>query len=134
VERNDEVNNLEGAPTLADSNSEELRDPTRRKFSRGALMGGAVMLSLGSRAAWGGGGTVVDCMSVMTLNSFNPSTGMFLSSPAGNHKVEHNENLAREIHRIGGAPDYLGRDGRYRTCEDLSNSDNICLVRGRCPD
>lgn len=105
---------------------------SRRHFSKAALAGGAVMLSLGSRAAWGGGGQVAGCMSVMTLNSFHPETGMFTSSPAG--RPEHNLELARDIHNIGGAPDYLGKSGRWRTCEDPSKANYVCLVRGSCPD
>jgi len=112
--------------------TEELRDPTRRRFSRSALAGSAVLLSLGNRAAWGGGTQIAGCMSVMTVNSFNPETGMFISAPAG--RPDHNEDLAAEIHRIGDPPDYLGADGRWKVCPDPDSFDGVCLVKGRCPD
>lgn len=60
----------------------QLQDPDRRHFSCAALAGGAVLLSLGNRSAWGRSQTI-GCMSVMTLNSFDPTTGMFASIPAG---------------------------------------------------
>ncbi|MDX1734446.1 MAG: hypothetical protein R3228_08760 [Halioglobus sp.] len=69
-------------------------------------------------------------MSVMTLNSFHPETGMFTSSPAG--RPDHNIQLAAEIHRIGSAPDYIGQDGLWRTCPAPNGSDYVCLVRGDC--
>ena len=71
-------------------------------------------------------------MSVMTVNSFNPETGMFISAPAG--RPDHNEDLAEAIHRIGDPPDYIGRDGNWRVCEDPVSFDGVCLVKGRCPD
>jgi len=107
---------------------------TRRRFSRNAVIGGAVLLSLGNRSAWGGSpDNTAGCMSVMTLNSFNPEEGHFISAPAG--RPEHNEDLAAAIHRIGNAPDYTGvsRDGRWRVCEDPGSLDRVCYVRGECP-
>jgi hypothetical protein len=110
----------------------QLQSPDRRHFSRNVLAGSAVLLSLGNRSAWGGGGGgTLGCMSVTTLNSFNPATGMFVSAPAG--RKEHNVDLAKEIHRISNPPDYLGTDGRDSTCQDPKSLDGICLVRGRCP-
>lgn len=100
----------------------------RRRFSRSAIVGSAVLLSLGNRAAWGGGATV-GCMSVATLNSFNPSTGHFVSAPAG--RPEHNEKLAAEIHRISNPPTYLGSDGTYSTCRDPNSLDGICLIKDK---
>jgi len=124
-----EENHSEGASNRPD----RVADPTRRRFSRHALAGGAVVLSLSNRAAWGGGTShVAGCMSVMTLNSFNPETGMFVSAPAG--RPEHNEDLAAEIHRIADAPDYLGRDGQWGVCRNPDDLDGVCLVRGKCPD
>ena len=111
-----------------DAQPEQLRDPTRRRFSRGALAGGAVVLSLGNRPAWG---AVMGCMSVATLNSFNPTTQMFISAPGG--RPEHNEDLAAEIHRLSDPPDFLGTDDTYSTCEDPNSLDRICLVKGKCP-
>jgi hypothetical protein len=81
-------------------------------------------------------------MSVMTLNSFNPETGMFISAPAG--RPEHNEELAKAIHSIGNPgglrnpPSYTGvsSDGRWRVCEDPGSIDRVCLIRvdgGQCP-
>lgn len=72
-------------------------------------------------------------MSVTTLNSFNPETGMFISAPAG--RPEHNEELAAAIHRIGDPPDFTGvsNDGRWRVCEDPASFDRVCLIRGKCP-
>ena len=113
-------------------------DPSRRHFSRRALAGGAVLASLGNRSAWGQ--TVVGCMSVATIASFNPETGMFVSAPGG--RPEHDEVLAAEIHHVS-APfdgDYfgtgLGTDGQtiYSTCQDPNNLDGVCLVEGPdCP-
>jgi hypothetical protein len=103
-------------------------DHRRRNFSRNALAGSAVLLSLGNRSAWG---QTIDCMSVTTINSFNPATGMFTSAPAG--RPDHNENVAAEIHRISTPPDYLGTDGTFSTCKDPNSLDSICLVKGDCP-
>jgi len=112
---------------------EALQDPSRRRFSRGALAGSAVLLSLGNRAAWGGGGHPIGCMSLTTLNSFNPATGMFVSAPSGVIRPDHNEDLAAELHRIGDAPLFTGTDGEYSVCEDPNSLDSVCLVKGVCP-
>jgi hypothetical protein len=109
-------------------------DQSRRRFSRTAIASGAVLVSLGNRAAWGG--EVVDCMSVMTLNSFQPDTGMFMSSPAG--RPDHLKlDLATRIHEIGDPPDYIGvdpADPNWQTCQDIAVPDNVCLVQGTCPE
>jgi len=113
-------------------------DPGRRRFSRRALAGGAVLVSLGNRSAWGQ--TVVGCMSVTTIASFNPVTQMFVSAPGG--RPEHDEGLALEIHTVSYPDDVsfigsgLGTDGQtlYSTCVDPNNIDGVCLVEGPdCP-
>ena len=113
-------------------------DAGRRRFSRRALAGGAVLVSLGNRSAWGQ--TVVGCMSVATIASFNPETGMFVSAPGG--RPEHDEALAAEIHQVSGPfdGDYFGTgpgtDGVtiYSTCQDPAELDGVCLVEGPdCP-
>ena len=113
-------------------------DPGRRRFSRNALAGGAVLASLGNRPAWGQ--TVVGCMSVTTIASFNPTTGMFMSAPGG--RPEHNEALAAEIHHIHGPydGDYINATGTgtdaeaYSTCQEVGDLDGVCLVEGsECP-
>lgn len=109
------------------SAEDHLQDPQRRRFSRTALTGSAVLLSLANRPAWS---QTVDCMSLATINSFNPATGMFASAPAG--RPDHNEKLAAEIHRLGLPPDYLGTDGNFSTCQDPDALDGVCLVRGDC--
>lgn len=97
-----------------------------------------MLVSLGNRSAWGQ--TVVGCMSVTTIASFNPDTGMFISAPGG--RPEHNEVLAAEIHQVADPPnsDYfmtgLGTDGvtEYTTCPDPLDIDGVCLVEGPgCP-
>lgn len=105
----------------------QLPDPSRRRFSRSALAGSAVLLSLGNRAAWG---QTIGCMSVATLNSFNPATGHFISAPAG--RPQHNEQLAARIHSISSPPNYLGTNGTDSSCKDPNSLDGICLVRGDC--
>ena len=77
-------------------NADASVDQSRRRFSRAAITGGAVLVSLGSRPAWG---QVVDCMSVMTLNSFNPTTGMFMSAP-GTRPDHLKLDLATRIHEM----------------------------------
>lgn len=115
----------------------KLQDAGRRKFSRQALTGSAVLLSLGNRAAWGQDD---NCMSVTTLASFNPATGMFISAPAG--RPDHNETLAAEIHHVSFPydGDYLGTgvgtDGVtiYSTCQDPTSLDRVCLIEAKdCP-
>ncbi|CAA0123455.1 Uncharacterised protein [Halioglobus japonicus] len=110
------------------SPASQVPDPSRRRFSRSAIAGSAVLLSLGNRAAWG---QTVGCMSVATLNSFDPATQHFVSAPAG--RPEHNENLAAEIHRISSPPNYLGTDGTWSSCKEPGSVDGICLVKGNCP-
>ena len=105
----------------------QVADPSRRRFSRSAIAGSAVLLSLGNRAAWGQ--DTIGCMSVATLNSFNPSTGMFISAPAGG-KPGQNPQLAAEIHRVsGGPPAYLGETTEFDTVRDPNSIDGICLRR-----
>ncbi len=115
-----------------------LPNPDRRRFSRRALAGGVVLASLGNRSAWGQ--PVVGCMSVTTIASFNPATGMFVSAPGG--RPEHDEVLAAEIHTVSGPfdGDYfgsgVGTDGVtvYSTCQDPVDLDGVCLVEGpTCP-
>jgi hypothetical protein len=123
--------NKSSEPKSQDSETAQdgpLQDPGRRRFSRNALAGSAVLLSLGNRSAWG---QTVDCMSVTTLSSFDPTRGVFISAPAG--RPDHNENLAAEIHRLSSPPDYLGTDGKFSTCQDPESLDGICLVKGECP-
>lgn len=125
-------NDVAAAPQDADrpNAGETLQDSSRRRFSRGALAGSAVLLSLGNRAAWG---QPIGCMSLTTLNSFNPSTGMFVSAPSGILRPDHNEDLAAELHRIGDPPLFTGSDGEYSVCEDPNSLDSVCLVKGVCP-
>jgi hypothetical protein len=106
------------------------QSPGRRHFSIAALAGSAVLLSLGNRAAWGGSNKVLGCMSVATLNSFNPSTNMFISAPAG--RPEHNAEMAAEIHRISSPPNFLGTDGKFSTCQHPTSLDSVCIVKGNC--
>ena len=131
-------NERNNATSDTTTQSATLQSPGRRQFSRSALASGAVLLSLGNRSAWGQ--TVAPCMSVATLNSFNPVTGMFASVPGG--RPEHDEALASEIHLISEPDDgnYLangvtGSDGQiYSTCQDPTDADGVCLVEGsNCP-
>lgn len=108
------------------------KDPGRRHFSLAAIAGSAVLLSLGNRAAWGAGSQTLGCMSVATLNSFNPNTNLFISAPAG--RPEHNAQMAAEIHRISNPPSYLGTDGTYNICQDPNSLDSVCIVKGNCPN
>ena len=125
---------------LPDANHEALPSQSRRRFSRTALASSAVLLSLGNRTAWGQ--TVVGCMSVATLDSFNPSTGMFQSAPGS--RPEHNVQRAAEIHYVAGsntngdylAEDVVGSDGStvYSTCQDPTLLDGVCLIEDdSCP-
>lgn len=116
----------------------QLSDPGRRRFSHAAIASTAVLASLGNRPAWGQ--TVVGCMSVTTIASFNPATGMFTSAPGG--RPDHNEPLAEEIHHVSSPydGDYLGSglgtDGttQYSTCPEPGNPDSVCLIEGPdCP-
>ena len=131
----------EGVDKTGDTSTQpgSLPDSGRRRFSRTALASSAVLLSLGNRTAWGQ--TIVGCMSVTTLSSFDPDTDMFVSAPGG--RPEHDEDLAAEIHYVS-APndgDYLangvtGTDGltTYSTCQDGTDLDGVCLVEGSdCP-
>lgn len=118
------TDNNEGQPAMP-----ERPEVTRRRFSRNALAGGAVLLSLGNRSAFGG--TTLGCMSVATINSFDPATNMFISAPAG--RPTRNEDLAAEIHRVSNSQSpFLGTDGTYSTCQDPNSLDGVCLIRGNC--
>jgi hypothetical protein len=115
----------------------QLQDPNRRRFSRNALVGSAVLMSLGNRSAWGG--QIVDSMSIPTLNSFNPSTNMFVSTPAQT-RPGHNPVVARTIHDVADPPTYVGWgkstvDGKiYAACKDPTSMETINLVQGKnCP-
>lgn len=104
----------------------QVQDPSRRRFSRSAIAGSAVLLSLGNRAAWGQ--DVVGCMSVASLNSFNPSTGMFISAPAGG-KPGQNPDLAAKIHEISDPPNYIGESTEFITVKDPNSIDGVCLIK-----
>jgi hypothetical protein len=108
--------------------SGQLPDPGRRRFSRSAIAGSAVLLSLGNRAAWG---AQVGCMSLATLNSFNPATGNFMSAPGA--RPDHNVGLATKIHEISNPPNYIGSAGsgtnRYCTRVNPASLDGVCLYK-----
>ena len=72
---------------------EQSPDSSRRRFTRNAVLGGAVLLSLGNRAAWGyTGNHVGECMSGPTLASFTLNGNQFASfNPA------HDAELAQDI-------------------------------------
>jgi hypothetical protein len=135
---NDFTDNNSDAADPGSAHSGQLQDPKRRSFSRKALVGSAVVLSLGNRSAWGGANL---CMSVATIASFDPTTGMFISAPAG--RPDHNPDLAAEFHRISSAEDdYIGTgygsngNKKYSSCRDPSSFDSRCLVKGdsdKCP-
>lgn len=119
-DNNTESTGGESAPT------ETLPNSSRRRFSRSAIAGSAVLLSLGNRAAWGAQAKV-GCMSVASLNSFNPDSGHFISAPAG--RAPRNEQLAAKIHSISQPPQYLGRSGAYSTQKDPDSLDGVCLYK-----
>lgn len=126
---NDSINHNSDEPVSAVS-QEQLSNPQRRRFSRNAIVGGGVLLSLGNRSAWG---ATLGCMSVATINSFDPTTNMFISAPEG--RPTRNEDLAAEIHRISHSQSpFLGTDGTYSTCQDPNSIDGVCLVTGNCPN
>jgi hypothetical protein len=109
-----------------------LPDASRRRFSRSAIAGSAVLLSLGNRGAWG---AQVGCMSLATLNSFNPAptggTGTFMSAPGA--RPAHNVDLAQKIHDISNPPNYIGSAGtgtnRYCTRVNPQSLDGVCLYK-----
>ena len=108
--------------------SGEAPNTSRRRFSRSAIAGSAVLLSLGNRAAWG---AQVGCMSVATLNSFNPATGNFMSAPGA--RPAHNVDLAAKIHEISNPPNYIGTAGtgtsKYCTRQNPQSLDGVCLYK-----
>jgi hypothetical protein len=146
----------EKAMTAEDDSSAVVRRAStsnRRRFTRNAIAGSAVLLSLGNRGAWG---QVVNpnCMSVSTLNSFNPTRypdrGFASQPPGGVNKDGHNPDLAQQIHDIarstppapgGSDASYYLTDDVYRgsvTCQDAATGD-ICVIQrplvggGQCP-
>jgi len=56
----------------ASADEAPLSHATRRKFARNVVVGGAVFVSLGNRAAWGA--PEPGCMSVVAFDSFNNAT------------------------------------------------------------
>ena len=115
----------DGSSTVADG---PLPSSNRRRFTRNAIAGSAVLLSLGNRGAWG----QANCMSVATLNSFNPNTGAFADSVAPD-RPGHDSVLAQQIHDIAGPETgYLGKVQSEITCLDPTTG-NICLETGSCP-
>jgi len=113
----------------------QLPDPARRRFSRSAIVGSAVVLSLGNRAAWGKD-QLVGCMSLATIQSFNPTGGptgggAFVSAPNG--RSQHNPGLAKQIHETGGGyPGFVGppkpKKKDFYTIQD-PDSDGVCLFK-----
>ncbi len=72
---------------------------SRRRFTRNALAGGAVMLSLGNRAAWGQ--MVDDCLSEPTWNSWVNGGDMFVSFDVNNPAQVEKDMKAKNIRAKG---------------------------------
>lgn len=68
-------------------------DTNRRRFARSAVVGSAVFLSLGNRAAWGipSAGT---CMSVSILDSFTGNNNVFASAHPDHISTDASDILA----------------------------------------
>ncbi len=93
---------------------------TRRRFTRNALMGSVVAVSLGNRTAWG----VEHCMSASILASYVAAGNMFASA-----QPDHDADLAAEIIRLR---DLGGSDGVNQLCPEPTQT---CVVpEGDCPD
>jgi hypothetical protein len=80
-------------------------------------------------------------MSVATIASFDPATGMFISAPAGKGRTEKEAKLAAEFHKVSSeADDFLGTgygsNGKtFSSCRDPSSFETRCLEKGdTCPD
>ena len=67
-------------------------DANRRRFTRNALVGSAVLLSLGNRAAWGQA-VPDECLSLPTWNSYTPGVGFASLSPNNADKLDKADNI-----------------------------------------
>lgn len=88
---------------LAETDSTEahpVANTNRRRFTRNAVVGSAVIFSLSNRAAWG---QDVTCMSTSILASFAGNGGLMFAS-AHPTQGEHNADDALKI--LNANPDY----------------------------
>jgi hypothetical protein len=127
------TNNEKAMTTEDDSSAVVSRASTsnRRRFTRNAIAGSAVLLSLGNRPAWGQDPTLAGCMSVMTLNSFDPTLEHgWASQPPGGNKPGHDYDLALRIDAIADPPGWVSGPGNPQTC---ALGDDIALIKnGSC--
>lgn len=108
----------------------------RRRFTRNAIAGSAVILSLGNRSAWGAKVDPANCMSVATLNSFNPNIAEGFASMPPDGKDGHSKALAEDIHRITGdqPPGATAIDYSDRTCPASGYASDSSLPPIACQD
>ncbi|MBN7797462.1 hypothetical protein [Parahaliea mediterranea] len=77
---------LSAEATAAEERSPDKAGQSRRQFARSAAVGGAVMLTLGNRAAWGqGGGASKVCVSRATFASYT-EPGFVVSASANDQR------------------------------------------------
>jgi hypothetical protein len=99
-------------------------DPARRRFTRNALVGSAVIVSLGNRAAWGyTGNNVGACMSGPTLASFATNGNTFAS-----FNPNHDETVAQDIVDLLGNTGPIGN--RHSVCPD--GTGGYCITDSSC--
>ena len=80
----DKEASLDNADLVQAEDSQEL-NPSRRRFTRNGFIGSAVILSLGSRAAWGQTAGA-ECLSVATWGSYVDGGMEFASLQPGNQQ------------------------------------------------
>ena len=80
--------------------TETFNKTSRRRFTRNALVGGTVMLSLSNRAAWGQG-MVDNCLSEPTWTSWVNGGDMFVSFDENNPAQVEKDLKAQNIRAAG---------------------------------
>ena len=109
-------NSVERGEVVANTEESGAANTNRRRFTRNAIVGSAVMLTLGNRAAWGdgtGGDAPVQCVSTPTLLSYRAFGENFSSAhpQAMQDDIKDFENLSKQTNK-------------YR---EVSEADETCL-------
>ncbi|TXS89662.1 hypothetical protein [Parahaliea aestuarii] len=101
----------------ADPPAGEIHGQSRRRFTRSAAIGGAVVLTLGSRVAWGGGDHHGDggkkvCVSQHVWDSYVNGGGSGSSAPTDD-QLEEVRKFKKYLKKSGGSYELNDHKGKY---------------------
>ena len=112
----------------ADPPAGEMHGQSRRRFTRSAAIGGAVVLTLGNRVAWGGGDHHNDggkkvCVSQHVWDSFVNGGGSASSAPTDD-QLDEVKKFKKYLKKSGGSYELNDRKGKYCVRKDDHDRDD----------